>query len=614
MLVGLYVTSILTNIAATNALQTLRTLNSNMERTQQQVSSGLRVQTAADNVAYWSISTTMRSDTDAIAAASDALGLGTAKVDTAYQGMEAVIDVLDEFKAKLVTAKETSVDRGQIQLELDKLKEQVVSIANGASFSGENWLNTDIADIYDNTINKSSVVSGFTRTASGVSVQKMESDLSSISLFNTTGGGLLQADARDAYTVGGIRYPTSYFSYSDATVYYTDDGSMDWMTPERSTGSAGLFALNNFPDEAPLDFNAAGSNISFTLLLDKEVEDPSQLPGPYFGGVSTTITITKADVDAYDASLGGVISTNTQFAGVLNRQLNPLGALVSADSFMYDPPDSKNRVHDPKKMSIMTLQKNGDGSYVGISNLSSTGVSNGGLKENSAYGLRGSSLSLEFRDFTLYNDGENEDGIEINFNFAVNGASQKSYSFDRTYVNTLLNKTDGTVATAEEMETLLHSLLDADWPNLVIEATDATHVTIKSDPAVDRKWGSGTSITFSQIRVSNEPRPALDFIDIDIEENPDNIDNYLSYIETAKSRVVDGAAFLGSLQQRLDMQTSFNSTLMDNIESGVSRLVDTDMEEASARLSAIQTQQQLAVQTLQIANSSSETIMQLFNS
>lgn len=52
MLVGLYVTSILTNIAATNALQTLRTLNSNMERTQQQVSSGLRVQTAADNVAY----------------------------------------------------------------------------------------------------------------------------------------------------------------------------------------------------------------------------------------------------------------------------------------------------------------------------------------------------------------------------------------------------------------------------------------------------------------------------------------------------------------------------------------------------------------------------------
>ncbi|RYG86867.1 MAG: hypothetical protein EON58_21250 [Alphaproteobacteria bacterium] len=38
------------------------------------------------------------------------------------------------------------------------------------------------------------------------------------------------------------------------------------------------------------------------------------------------------------------------------------------------------------------------------------------------------------------------------------------------------------------------------------------------------------------------------------------------------------------------------------------------MEEASARLSAIQTQQQLAVQTLQIANSSSETIMQLFNS
>ncbi|WP_430251246.1 hypothetical protein [Neorhizobium sp. DAR64860/K0K1] len=113
MLVGLYVTSILTNIAATNALQTLRTLNSNMERTQQQVSSGLRVQTAADNVAYWSISTTMRSDTDAIAAASDALGLGTAKVDTAYQGMEAVIDVLDEFKPNSSPQKRPASTRGR---------------------------------------------------------------------------------------------------------------------------------------------------------------------------------------------------------------------------------------------------------------------------------------------------------------------------------------------------------------------------------------------------------------------------------------------------------------------------------------------------------------------
>ncbi|MDF1608412.1 flagellin, partial [Hoeflea sp. YIM 152468] len=54
-------TSIMTNSAAMAALQTLRSINSDMETTQGRISSGLRVQTAADNAAYWSIATTMRS-------------------------------------------------------------------------------------------------------------------------------------------------------------------------------------------------------------------------------------------------------------------------------------------------------------------------------------------------------------------------------------------------------------------------------------------------------------------------------------------------------------------------------------------------------------------------
>jgi flagellin len=41
--------------------------------------------------------------------------------------------------------------------------------------------------------------------------------------------------------------------------------------------------------------------------------------------------------------------------------------------------------------------------------------------------------------------------------------------------------------------------------------------------------------------------------------------------------------------------------------------VDADMEEASARLSALQTRQQLAIQTLQISNESPKTLLSLFN-
>jgi flagellin len=151
-------TSILTNTAAMAALQTLRTIDSSMEETQGRVSSGLRVGTAADNAAYWSIATTMRSDNMALSAVQDALGLGAAKVDVAYSAMESAIDVVEEIKAKVVAATEEGVDKAKIQEEIDQLQDQLKNIAEGASFSGENWLIG---------AGEKTVVSGFTRDGEG---------------------------------------------------------------------------------------------------------------------------------------------------------------------------------------------------------------------------------------------------------------------------------------------------------------------------------------------------------------------------------------------------------------------------------------------------------------
>jgi flagellin len=52
--------SLLTNSSAMTALQTLSMTNKNMATTQNRISTGLRVNDAADNAAYWSIATTMR--------------------------------------------------------------------------------------------------------------------------------------------------------------------------------------------------------------------------------------------------------------------------------------------------------------------------------------------------------------------------------------------------------------------------------------------------------------------------------------------------------------------------------------------------------------------------
>jgi flagellin len=181
-------TSINTNNAAMAALSTLRGINNNLETTQNAVSSGLRISKASDNASYWSIATTMKTDTGAIGAVQDALGLGAAKVDTAYTAMDSAIDVVGQIKDKLVTAKETSVDKAKIQEELGQLQDQLESVAQSASFNGENWVVATDGQ-------SASVVSSFVRDASGsVSVKSsgytFDSGSAGNVLFGMSGGSI----------------------------------------------------------------------------------------------------------------------------------------------------------------------------------------------------------------------------------------------------------------------------------------------------------------------------------------------------------------------------------------------------------------------------------------
>ncbi|MGF1660648.1 MAG: flagellin, partial [Rubrimonas sp.] len=65
-------------------------------------------------------------------------------------------------------------------------------------------------------------------------------------------------------------------------------------------------------------------------------------------------------------------------------------------------------------------------------------------------------------------------------------------------------------------------------------------------------------------------------------------------------------------QGRIDTQMSFVSKIMDGLTSGIGALVDADMEAASARLQALQVQQQLGIQALSIANQQPQNILALF--
>lgn len=75
---------------------------------------------------------------------------------------------------------------------------------------------------------------------------------------------------------------------------------------------------------------------------------------------------------------------------------------------------------------------------------------------------------------------------------------------------------------------------------------------------------------------------------------------------------VEAAAAFGAAEKRIDIQADFISNLSDAMTQGIGALLDADMEAASAKLQALQVQQQLATQSLSIANQQPQNILALF--
>jgi flagellin len=140
------------------------------------------------------------------------------------------------------------------------------------------------------------------------------------------------------------------------------------------------------------------------------------------------------------------------------------------------------------------------------------------------------------------------------------------------------------------------NLLDGTGPDLTVLSS------------LDRD--SAGNVTASNITVTNVDM-AASLADIDV-SSAAAADAALATIEANIQAAVDKTAQLGSSAKRISDQQEFVSKLMDAMKSGIGSLVDADMEEASARLQALQTQQQLGVQALSIANQAPQSIIQLF--
>jgi flagellin len=273
------------------ALQTLQNTQSALQNTQNAISSGLRISKASDNAAYWSIATSMKSDNSAIGAVSDALGLGAAKVDTASTAVTSAIDIVGQIKDKLATAMEGSVDKGSVQEEIGQLQQQLQSVAQSASFNGENW-------VMASNNGSASVVSSFIRGTNGtVSVS------TSSYAFNTgaTGNVLFGAN-----TAGTIDTTSGILGTKNTTV-----GASVFSLDISSMTSGQISSALNMVQTALNSMTSLGSKLgSISSRIDLQTSFASSLSDSIQSGVGKLV---DADMEQESSKLSA-LQTQQQLA------------------------------------------------------------------------------------------------------------------------------------------------------------------------------------------------------------------------------------------------------------------------------------------------------------
>lgn len=363
--------SILTNTSAMVALQTLKTINSGLEQTQSEISTGKTIASAKDNSAIWAISKVMESDVNGFKAISDSLSLGESTVAVAQTAAETITDLLGEIKQKIVAAQGDNVDRTKLNNDVTALKEQITSVVSAAQFNGLN--------LVDGSTASTNVLASIDRDATGavtanyitVAAQDLgSSGYTAKSIFsggtNTVVSGnadtfvmSLSAGSSDTVVIGDPTY-TAGEAVSISVGGYTASYTL----------SANDIAANNTPEDiVAINLKAQIENFGITgLVVEYDSGTPGQLTfdntgtadlavtGQFVdegsGGLATLATIdatntgtlaaqlinmetliaTAIDAAAAFGSVGNQIDTQAAFVSKLTDSMNSgIGSLVDAD-------------------------------------------------------------------------------------------------------------------------------------------------------------------------------------------------------------------------------------------------------------------------------------------
>jgi flagellin len=297
--------SILNNPAALSALQALQMTQQSLSTVQNQVSTGLKVATAADNSSYWSIAAQLTADSGVVSASNDALSQGQSVLATASSAINSVITTINSIQTALTQATEPGANIGNINTSLASLGKQLTDAVNAASFNGLNVLNGSVTAL--------NFVSGYNASATGGNINTISfttQALYGLATGTTSTSSTSQSTVSDAATMAQLHTQftadnadttASAVSFTAPTATYGNDAVYEDTTNQALTvQSMGLDGTVTTTQYTALDANgnsvAQGGTPTFAAASSYAVTTTTTTPNSQNLLVQSGVDLTNLNI------------------------------------------------------------------------------------------------------------------------------------------------------------------------------------------------------------------------------------------------------------------------------------------------------------------------------
>ena len=308
-----------TNIAALTAQRNATQTNLALDSSLQKLSSGLRINNAADDAAGMTIADSLRSQANGLGQAINNANDGIGVVQTADGALSEYIGIVDSIRTKSIQAAsdgQSSDSRAAIQADIDRLLEEAQNIAATTSFNGSTLLNGS----FDN---KAFHIGAYSGETVNISIENAQTD---------NVGQFAVADFTGAVGTGGTGGTTIQVTATDANGVAVDSGAV-----AIASGATSLQAAQAAVDKFNADANTAGADVRATVI-----ESDSGVAGEYAirldssGDLATTAVTdgtSGSDLAAATATAG---TTNTLDTVDVTTRANAELAIIISDYALKD--------------------------------------------------------------------------------------------------------------------------------------------------------------------------------------------------------------------------------------------------------------------------------------